>query len=269
MINCNNKIPFYDIDPPEVIFYCFINDNFLIQFNEPIESLELILNQKTLFLKNLFPKANIFLTTNIFEKYTKNDLIIKPKDTSGNLSNIELTNIVNNPAPAFLSIKEIRLKYTKKLNQMITFNVEKEGNLAGFKLIIFFNNKREILTFEKSYVNKNENLTLNFLYNKEVENKNIINFSKSRNIQVTLNKHISQTNSLILITDYNNMLMDYILYYDSNKKSLDKLKNSKNFKTYLDTLNKYNVEQISYFDITGNTSKKTIVKFKNNYIVKK
>lgn len=270
ILNCKYSKLFYDIDPPEILFTSFIdNSNFLIQFNEPIKYLEIYTNKKNLLLNNTFPKANIFLNSDLLEKYQKNDILIKTTDTSNNSKEIKILNIFNNPDPAILSINEIRLKYTKKVDQMISFKVEKDGNLAGIQLNILNKNNKKIVTFENCQVKKNEILKINFIYNKEMKNSNeSINFSKNRVIDFVHNKRLSQSNSLILITDYKNTLLDYILYYDSKKKDINELKNNKTFNQYISILKKYNIEKPIYTDIQGNTSKKTILKSQNRYIVK-
>ncbi|HOJ63097.1 MAG TPA: hypothetical protein PLE45_01640 [Spirochaetota bacterium] len=260
---------FYDITPPEIIFTTFLEKDFLIQFNEPVKYLEIYTNQKRLEFINAFPKANIFLNSDMLEKYKPNNIIVKSVDTFNNKGEKEILNVFNNPDPAILSINEIRLKYTKKLNQMISFRVEKEGNLAGLQLNIFIRDKKETITFESCNVRNNEILKINFLYNKDITNRDTIDFSKSRVVNFEFNKRLSQGSSLIFVVDHKNMLLDYILYYDSKKNSLQELKNKKTFNNYLSLLKKYNITEVCYTDIVGNTSKKTIFKDKNRYLVKK
>ena len=202
---------FYDITPPEIIFTTFLEKDFLIQFNEPVKYLEIYTNQKRLEFINAFPKANIFLNSDMLEKYKPNNIIVKSIDTFNNKGEKEILNVFNNPDPAILSINEIRLKYTKKLNQMISFRVEKEGNLAGLQLNIFIRDKKETITFESCNVRNNEILKINFLYNKDITNRDTIDFSKSRVVNFEFNKRLSQGSSLIFVVDHKNMLLDYIL----------------------------------------------------------
>ena len=269
LVSCKQKIPFYDLEGPIFNFFIAKADKTLFQFNEPLSLLKFFIKenpQENFIFKPKFCKANFLVDSSHFVEKEGQTLVIEAYDTSKNCSLIEIPVPIVNTNPAFLNIKEFQLKYSKKKNQFLILKSCGSGNTSGFSLVFFIKNKKVEVPFKKEDIKNNDELKINFGVQENVESQEI-SFSK-KNITIYQKGRLPQTNSFIYIKDNNGQIIDYILYYNSKNKNFEKYKQSKNAKQYIYELKTSNIEAV-FTDINGNSSKKTIIKSGNKFVIKK
>ena len=99
-------------------------------------------------------------------------------------------------------------------------------------------------------------------------NKNELLFSK-KNIKIELNSRLSDNYGAILIKDYKNNVIDYIIYYNSKKNSLEKLKEKKNYlKIVEEVKNEDMIDLKNIIDINGISINKHIVRVNDRFIIR-
>ena len=272
LISCKQEYNFYDVDGPALDFYTFIGDDILFQFNEPVSSIKYVLKknnqQKELHLNNIFPVANVQIASNFFNKKQKGILQIEAIDTSDNKSLIKMPAPIINIHPAILQIEEVRLKYSKNKKQKIVLKAITSGNTAGYHLILFIRNKKTKVPFLFEHVTKGEKLEICIENLKEKKESNYeIGFSK-KNINLYFKYRLSQTASLFFILNNKDHVLDYFMYYNSKKHPFEYYEGKKYFNKLKNELIVYNIQPI-LFDIAGTTTKKTICKVREKFIIKK
>lgn len=268
-ISCHFNYPkIYDIQGPILNFYEFVEDKVIFQFNEPISTIEFIpefnLDNRRLYYKNIFPKANCIMEQTLFKNATINS--IKTIDTSGNESIINISPLAINENPAFVEFDEIQLKSSKKTKQSIILKASKQGSTKGFKFVYFRSGKKMFIPFKEETVSLNTQSKLIINSNKNNdERNNYINLNNGLT-HLMLKQNLSQTNSMILLLNNKNEVMDFFLYYNSKNKKSNRREN-KNYMRLLNELKKYGINPIE-FDIAGSTIKKNIKKINGRFIIK-
>jgi hypothetical protein len=268
-MSCRLNYPkIYDIQGPVLNFYQFVDDKIIFQFNEPVSNIEFIPEfnpcNKKLYLKNIFPKANCILSESFFKNTTISS--IKTMDTSGNESNIKITPLAINENPAFIEFDEIQLKYSKKTKQSIILKVSKQGSTKGFKFIYFRSGKKRFISFKEETVSLNTKSKLIINSNKKNDEKNNFINLNSGLTHIMLKQNLSQSNSMIMLLNNKNEVMDFFLYYNSKNKKNNRREN-KNYIKLLNELKKYGTTPIEN-DIAECTIKKSIKKSNGRFIIK-
>lgn len=266
LISCRKDIAFYDIDGAYLNFFTIFDNYVLFQFNEPIRKLKVIFSEKdSLVITNSFPKANIKISTNYFKEH-KEYLKFETLDTSNNRSSFTMEYPVINTNPALIELFELQFKYSKKSEQNIVLKTLTNGSINGYKFVVFQRGQKYIIPIKDENVKIGERVTLFIDKTTEnIKNSEIV-FSK-RVFKLFFKNRLSQSNGLVYIIDNNNKIIDYILYYDSKSNDIEKIKNQKSFKTYLEDLNNNGIKPI-ITDIKGNSIKNKVRKIGKNFVTK-
>ncbi len=274
LTNCTHKIKksYIDITPPSLSCHMILEDRVLFQFDEPVSNFELFLNnnEKTIDIIKIvphIPKNNFFVDSNFFSKNYSN-IIIKVSDTENNENIIEVSKVVINMEETKLSIAMLQLKHSKTNNQKLKIVNRKTGTLDGMKIVILFANAKRIeLPFIDEKIEELNELNFEVIYNKNSNNKNEILFSK-KDTKIELNSRLSENYGAILIKNYKNEVVDYIIYYNSKKNSLETLHTKKNFIKIMNELkNEPNIDLNKIVDINGISSKRPITRVGNDFVI--
>ena len=272
ILSCKYKKHFYDIDGPVFEFYSFMENEILFQFNEPINNIKFILTGENksydLEINNIFPVANIKVPYNFFKINKPEKLNIEAEDTSGNYSILTIKPPVINNNPVLLEINEISIKYSKKNKQKIILKALTSGDISGYSLILFIRNKKTVIPFSNEEINKGDRFEILIDSSKENYRENIRLSFKNKKVELLLKYRLSQIYSLIYVLDCKDNILDYFYYYNLKKNPLEYYKDNKNFINMKNELLSFNIDPIIY-DISKTTSIKTIIKKRNNFIIKK
>lgn len=272
ILSCKYRKHFYDIDGPVFEFYTLVDYDILFQFNEPIERIKFNLNGKSENYKyeidNIFPVANIRVPCDFFNSKNEDKLNIEAIDTSGNHSLLAISPPVINNNPILIQIEEINIKYTKKRQQKIVLKALTSGDISGYSLILFIRNRKVIIPFLKEEIEKGEKFYILIDSSKDEYNENFKLSFREKKVNLIFKYRLSQIYSLIYILDNKNKILDYFYYYDLKKNTLDYYMKNKNFNNMKSELLSYNIVP-DIFDISETTSKKSVIKNGNNFIIKK
>lgn len=265
--SCYKDRSFYDLNCAGFNFYTVIGKNVCFQFNEPLKKLIVFFDDgRSIVIDNKFPKANFFINCDLFREKAGR-IRFATTDTSDNKSDIEINASLINTNPALIEISDIRFKYSKKKNQNITLRALSNGSLIGFCLVIFFRNQKIVLPIKDENVSTNDKLIININKDEKSSSNKEIEF-KNKSVSLFFKNRLGQSNGLIYIMDNNNKILDFILYYDSKKCDLTKLKLRNPFKRYISEIEK-NSGSIVITDIKGNTLKKSVIKRGKNFVIKR
>lgn len=266
ILSCQRRY-IIDIDAPKLIYGALLQTNdFFVQFNEPLNKFEYFVGDK-IFSHNInFPKANFLISEEDLLIDPDNKIGVSVCDTSGNSAKYEIEKPVINNNPAILIFSQIQLKYSKKSPQNIVLKTENSGSTLGYKLVQFIKGKKYEIPFSDQNLKKGE--TISVIFNPEEKEfdgnyvlsgkKNIVSFDKFR---------LSQSYSLIYITDNRNTIVDYFYYYNGKTNEKEYYLNNKTFKKLNSDLSSYGVAP-SVFDIKESSIKKKIVKINGKYQIK-
>jgi hypothetical protein len=265
---CRKENKYYDVEGPELIFSNQIGDRVLLQFDEPVKELDCSLdseeNKSSFSRKNSFPLANNYFDISFFKN--RGILTVTALDTANNKKTMEIKSPEINQDPCIIEIIEVQLKYTKKKPQFILLKALKGGNTSGFSLCYYVNSDKYQYDFTGEIIKKGDWVKLIINPDKKLyTEKNDIIFSK-KIIKITAKTSISPTSALICIKDFNSLIKDYLLYYDSKSHPLEYYLSKKSYKSLISYLKNFNIEPDS-FDIKGNTTKKHIYKVGKKYTV--
>jgi len=256
-----------DIDAPKVLYTALLKTNdYFIQFNEPLNKLEYLIGDKMFSYNINFPKANFLISKDELLSETENKINMIVCDTSGNGAKYDIEKPVINNNPAVLVFSQIQLKYSKKSPQNIVIRSENNGSIIGYKLVLYIKGKKHEIPFSDQNLKKGE--TISIILNPEEKafddnyvlsgKKNIVSFDKFR---------LSQSYSLIYITDNRNSIVDYFYYYNGKTNDKEYYLNNKTFKKLNSDLSNYGVAPFA-FDIKESSIKKKIVKINGKYQIK-
>ncbi|HNZ26254.1 MAG TPA: hypothetical protein PLG34_08705 [Spirochaetota bacterium] len=257
-----------DVDAPKVIYQALLKTNdFFIQFNEPINKFEYFIGDSLFRYDINFPKANFLIAGNDLTINSGNKIGVSVCDTSGNCAKFDIEKPVINNNPAVLVFSQLQLKYSKKSPQNIVIRSENSGSTLGYKLVLYVKGKKYEIPFSDQYLKKGEALSISF-EPKEIEFNGNVTLSKNKNV-ISFDKfRLSQSYSLIYITDNRNSIVDYFLYYNGKSNEKEYYLNNKTFKKLNSDLSSYGVAPCA-FDIKDSSIKKKIVKTNGKYQIKK
>lgn len=266
--NCETKSRIYDLSTPilEDVFY--YKDSIVYQFNEPINNISLNFGKRIYNHKQEQFISNIEFHEDTF-KNASTSFKITAFDSSNNKYEQQLSSPIINKTPAKIKINKIRLGYTKKRNQFIELKVFDTGNTDGHHLIIhLFRNKFKLPIVKDTIQLKNKKLTIAINSTKEPIKNTPINFN---NGSYTLNTpyRLSNTNGTIYIQNHKSEITNYILYYNSKKKDLQKHLQNKSFKKILDEFKAKGIVNPVLTDVNGTTSTKIILNIDNKFVIDK
>ena len=273
LIGCRNDgLPFDDIEGPRFEFYYYRGDEIIFRFNEPVTEGEISYyadgHLKSHRFKNRFPLGDIGVNENFFltgQLPLEINLVVK--DHILNTSHTTLSAPVINKNPAVLIIKEVRLKYSKKRQQMIKLMCIQEGTISGYGIILFIRGKPLICPFLYKEVKKNQIITLFITSQKDIPLKKYKINPDIKSHTFTFPNRLSQSTSAIILINHKNQIMDYLFYYNSKKHDLDSYKENRYYQKAERELIIRGIKPVP-FDMAGSTTIKTIIKNRNEYIIR-
>lgn len=258
---------FFDINSPEIIYTTLLpDDNFLIQFNEPITNFEYFINESFDKIDIFFPKSNLQIPVDNLKKIKGKNIMVKASDTSGNLREYEIIKPLINEYPVQLEINEIQLKYSKKSPQKITLKAINSGYTIGYKIFALIRNDIIKFEFNDFYMSKNEKIELIFEPSENEFNNNK-KINKNKNIIAYKGFRLSPSSSLLYILDNRDKLLDHILYIDTKSNDTDYYRTkSRNFKRGYTEILKITQNPV-ITDVKGTTIRKKIKKHNGKFRV--
>ncbi len=232
-ISCSKDNKIIDIDPPELLCATAYHNGWILSFDEPVQSISAKSNQCSYNQTYRFPTPQVFIC---FEqiKPESNTQVFVIQDKYGNIaeSSIELPFININPAK--IEITVINIYSSPNSNQFI--KIKKDNGLTdGYILSVFGHTDQFDLTIKEYFPEESFSVVIN--------NKNL-----STNTEIF---KLTTTYGLIIIKDNNNVIRDYLLYYDSSKNEADKITGRRRYGDFIRTLNNGGITNPVLTDIRG------------------